>query len=191
MANINGPFGLRARPASARIDDCAERLHDCERLREQYLHRRSGHADRHRQQHPSRCRHGGNADRQWLWRLRGCFFTDATGKPTFSKYWPSGTVAADAVALVWDDPQIIFEAQSLSFALNDIGALVDFTAAAGNTKTGLSGAYLDSTTGTTGKTFRLLRLVPRPDNVVGAYAKVEVLYVEHALLGVVSGVGGV
>ena len=121
----------------------------------------------------------------------GCFFTDSTGKPTFSKYWPSGTVAADAVALVWDDPQIIFEAQSLSFALNDIGALVDFTAAAGNTKTGLSGSYLDSTTGTTGKTFRLLRLVPRPDNVVGAYAKVEVLYVEHALLGVVSGVGGV
>ncbi|MBK8184650.1 MAG: hypothetical protein IPK63_17970 [Candidatus Competibacteraceae bacterium] len=41
--------------------------------------------------------------------------------------------------------QIIFEAQSLSFALDDIGALVDFTAAAGTPRPA-SGSYLDSTT---------------------------------------------
>lgn len=121
----------------------------------------------------------------------GCTWTDSTGKFNFSKYWPASTVSSDAKALVWDDPNIVFEAQSLSFALNDLGALVDFTAAAGSTKTGYSGAYLDSTTGTADKTFRLLRLIDRPYNAVGAYAKVECIYIEHAFKGVIAGVGGV
>ena len=121
----------------------------------------------------------------------GCTWTDSAGEYHFSKYWPASTVSSDAKALVWDDPGIIFEAQSLTFALNDSGGLVDFTAAAGSTKTGYSGAYLDSTTGTADKSFRLLRLIDRPYNAVGAYAKVECMYVEHALLGAIAGVGGV
>ncbi|MBK8184651.1 MAG: hypothetical protein IPK63_17975 [Candidatus Competibacteraceae bacterium] len=70
MANINGPSAA-ARPASARIDDCAERLTIA-----------SGYASNIFIGDPvmqtgtgnniqSRCRHGGNADRQWLWRFRG------------------------------------------------------------------------------------------------------------------------
>lgn len=121
----------------------------------------------------------------------GCEWTDSAGVYHFSSYWPASTVSADAVAFVWDDPNIIFEVQSATFALNDIGALVDFTYAAGSTKTGMSGCYLDSTTGTADKTFRLLGLVDRPNNAVGAYAKVECMYIEHALRGVIAGVGGV
>ena len=121
----------------------------------------------------------------------GCTWTDSTGQFHFSKYWPASTVATDAKALVWDDPNIIFEAQSVTFALNDSGGLVDFTYAAGSTKTGYSGCYLDSTTATTDKSFRLLRLIDRPYNAVGAYAKVECIYVEHALLSVIAGTGGV
>jgi len=121
----------------------------------------------------------------------GCTWTDSAGKFHFSRYWPASTVASDAKALVWDDPNIIFEAQSLTFALNDSGALVDFTYAAGSTKTGYSGCFLDSTTGTADKTFRLLRLIDRPYNEVGSYAKVECMYVEHAMLSVIAGTGGV
>lgn len=120
----------------------------------------------------------------------GCEWTDSAGDYHFSSYWPASTVSTDAVAFVWDDPDIIFGVQSLSFALNDIGALVDFTYAAGSTKTGYSGCYLDSTTGTADKTFRLLGLIDSPDNAVGAYAKVECMYIEHALRGVIAGVGG-
>lgn len=120
----------------------------------------------------------------------GVSYVDATGKPVWSKYWPANTVATNIEAYVWDDPDIIFEAQSLSYAANDNGALVDFTYVAGSALSGLSGSYLDSTTGTTDRTFRLLGLSNRPDNAVGAYAKVECIYVEHALKGVIAGVGG-
>jgi hypothetical protein len=120
----------------------------------------------------------------------GCTWTDSTGKYHFSPYWPASTVASDAKAVVLDDPQIVFEVQSLSCALNDLGALADFTAAAGSAMTGQSGSYLDSTTGTTAKTFRLERIIDRPDNAVGAYAKVEVTYAEHCRNVSISGVGG-
>lgn len=132
----------------------------------------------------------GNPTPDGLGIFSGCTWTDSTGKFHFSPYWPASTVASDAKALVWDDPQIVFEVQSLSCALNDLGALADFTAAAGSAMTGNSGAYLDSTTGTTAKTFRLERIIDRPDNAAGAYAKVEVTYAEHCRLGVISGVGG-
>jgi hypothetical protein len=33
--------------------------------------------------------------------------------------------------------------------------------------------------------------VNRPDNEYGAYAKIEVVFAEHALKGVVAGVGGI
>jgi len=45
--------------------------------------------------------------------------------------------------------------------------------------------------GTTGKSFRILRLANKPSNESGAYAVVEVLFNEHVMKGVVSGVGGI
>ena len=42
----------------------------------------------------------------------GCFFTDpTTSKPTFSNKYPASTNASDIVALVYDDPRIVFEVQ--------------------------------------------------------------------------------
>jgi hypothetical protein len=43
----------------------------------------------------------------------GCTYTDPNLKyKIFSQYWPTGTVAADAMAYVVDDPNVLFQAQS-------------------------------------------------------------------------------
>ena len=84
--------------------------------------------------------------------FNGCFYTDSTGKPTYSKHWPADTVASDAVAFVIDDPNVIFVAQEDS---TDIGASwpanrgsnADLVSThAGSVKTGRSGQELDSST---------------------------------------------
>jgi hypothetical protein len=42
----------------------------------------------------------------------GCSYTDpSTNQLTFNQYWPTGTVASDAVAYVVDDPKLLFQMQ--------------------------------------------------------------------------------
>ena len=82
--------------------------------------------------------------------FNGCFYTDSTGKPTYSKYWPADTVASDAVAFVIDDPNVVFEAQEDSTNMGaswpaNRGSNADLVSThAGSTKTGRSGMELDS-----------------------------------------------
>lgn len=122
----------------------------------------------------------------------GVRYVDAQGRQIFAPAWPAGTVATEIVALVYDDPDIVFEAQIDTIAEADVGLLADWALGTGSLATGVSGAYVDSATkATTGTSLRIIGLVPRVDNAYGAYAKVEVLFIEHALRGVVSGVGGV
>ena len=124
----------------------------------------------------------------------GCNFIDAEGRVTFKPYWPSGqTLEANTKceALVYDDPGIIFRAQADTVAAADVGALADWVAGTGNPKTGRSGTQVEaSATATTGKSLRIYGLLPEVGNEYGAYAEVEVMFAEHALTGVVSGVGG-
>lgn len=132
---------------------------------------------------------GGNVDSIGV--FQGCRYVNAQGEQVFSKYWPASTVATEVVALVVDDPDVIFEGQCDTLAAGDIGALVDYDDGAGAAFTGLSGReVVGSSTGTSGKALRVIRLVPRPDNAYGAYAKAEFMFAEHALKGVISGVGG-
>lgn len=132
----------------------------------------------------------GNADNIGV--FGGCRYVDAQGNQVFSKMWPASTTATEIVALVYDDPDIVFECQISTVAAGDVGNLVDWAAGTGSSATGVSGAYADeSTKATTDKSLRIMRLVPRVDNAYGAYAKVEVVFIEHALKGVVAGVGGV
>lgn len=122
----------------------------------------------------------------------GCRYVDATGKQHFSRYWPASTVATDAVAYVVRAPGTIYEAQADSVAEADIGLLVDWETLAGSTATGNASMNVDVSTGaTTDKSLRLLRLVPKADNAYGAYAKVEVEFVEHVINQSVAGVGGI
>jgi len=122
----------------------------------------------------------------------GCRYVNSQGKQIFSKHWPASTTATNIVALVWDNPDIVFEAQTDTVAAADIGTLADWAAGTGSTATGMSGAYLAASTGgTTDKSMRILRLVNRADNEYGAYARVECMFIEHVLKGVVAGVGGI
>lgn len=119
----------------------------------------------------------------------GCRYTNAQGEPIFSPYWATGTVAADAKAMVYDDPSIEFEVQADgAFVEADVGNKADFVAGTGNTRTGRSAFELDSSDIGTGDGLLILGLVDRPDNAYGTNAKVRVLLREHALRGALTAV---
>ena len=123
----------------------------------------------------------------------GIRYVDASGNQQFSNYKPASIASAtDVVALVYDDPEIVFEVQCDSLAEADVGTQMDWNAGTGSTTTGNSGAYAqNSTKGTSGKSLRIQRLVPRVDNAYGDYAKAEVTFAEHALKTGAAGAGGV
>lgn len=122
----------------------------------------------------------------------GCSYIDADGKQQFNSYWPGLTTNTQIVAYVYDDPNLVFEVQVDTIAEADVGNQMDLAEGTGSDTSGQSGAYLDeSTKATTGAGFLVLGLVPRAGNAYGAYAKVECIWAENTIKGVVSGVGGV
>ena len=124
----------------------------------------------------------------------GVSYVDAQGRQQFSNYWPASTAATKIKAFVYDDPMIIFQVQSdaTGAALVDVGNGADLVTTTGSTATGMAATVLDTANlATTGKTFRILRIVNDGVNVSGPYSVVEVLFNEHVLKGVVSGVGGI
>jgi hypothetical protein len=125
----------------------------------------------------------------------GVRYTDTLGNPVFSEYWTASAAtkgSKDAVALVWDDPMIVFRIQCDTLALADVGTVADWDAGTPSATTRLSGCELvASATGTTGKSVRIMCLSDIPDNAVGAYAKADVMFAAHALLTGIAGAGGV
>jgi hypothetical protein len=100
-------------------------------------------------------------------------------------------VATEIEALVYDDPMISFRVQADTVAAADIGLLADLDAGTPSAVTGLSGVELAaSAAGAADQTCRILGLIDEPHNAYGAHADVEILFIEHALKGVVAGVGG-
>ena len=77
----------------------------------------------------------------------GCSYTNPTTKQVqFAQYWPTGTVAADAVAYVVDDPNAVFKvavtdssSDMSNAALAAIGSNVALVQGTGDTDTGNSG----------------------------------------------------
>ena len=138
---------------------------------------------------------GGTPSVQLIGVFDGCRYTNAAGEQVWSKYWPASTTATNIEAYVYDDPNIIFQIQTDATGATDAdkGQLADVEIVAGSASTGISGTNLDMSTGggTTGKHLRILRLVDDGVNESGAYTDVEVIFAEHALKGVVSGVGGI
>ena len=53
---------------------------------------------------------------QALGVFRGCKYTDSNSDVIYSASWPNGTVTSDAVAFVVDDPNALFEVQSVTLA---------------------------------------------------------------------------
>jgi hypothetical protein len=84
---------------------------------------------------------------------------------------------------VCDDPFATFEIQTDgTMAITDISANADITVGTGSTVTGVSAIEIDQTTiSATDGQLRLLTLAPRPDNEVGANAKLICMINEHEL----------
>lgn len=108
----------------------------------------------------------------------GCSYTDATLGKVFRQYWPTGTVAADAVGYVADDPDIVMQIQANgSVAQTALGANIGFSTSAGSTSTGNATTAAD--TGTLNTTaslpLRIIGFVNGPTSAVGdAYTDILV-----------------
>jgi hypothetical protein len=104
----------------------------------------------------------------------GCSYTSpVTSQKLFDQKWLSGTVAADAVAYVVDDPNALFQVQSAgSLVQADLGANVALAAvqssSTGSVLTGNSNSAVSATTATTtGIAFRIVDFVNGPFSTVG------------------------
>lgn len=101
----------------------------------------------------------------------GCEYSDPTLNYLVQRqYWPASTVASDAMALVADDPDLIFEVQGDgTLAQTALGANVDLEQGAGNTATGNSGVGIDVSQieSTTTLPLRIIGFVDRPGSAVG------------------------
>lgn len=83
----------------------------------------------------------------------GCSYTNpSTNQKIFAQYWPSGTVAQDAVAYVVDDPRAVFKAvvtvqgSSLANTSTTVGALNPYYVGSNLYMVGANGGVAGSTT---------------------------------------------
>lgn len=111
----------------------------------------------------------------------GCFYTDpSTSQPTFNQMWPTGTVAADAMAYVLDDPDAVFRMQGDgALAQTTLGNNIAIIQTSGSTTIGRSKNAVNAGTAATTNTLplRILEFMDGPDSVVGdAYTDVLLTY---------------
>jgi len=104
----------------------------------------------------------------------GVYYTATDGTPTFSKVWTADTAtqgSADAEALVYNDPGIVYEAQFTAGtpAVSFIGSKYTLSTTAGSTTNGRS---KEGATATTSSGVALcVGFNLAPSNAIGAYAR--------------------
>ena len=117
----------------------------------------------------------------------GCEYTDVTGKPNYSNFWPGTASCTDIKAYVITDAETVYEIQGVS-ALTQaaVGDECDIsTYAAGSTATGLS--IVSAKTGTlvgagNSAQLRIIGVAPYPDNAItDTYPILRVTINESAL----------
>lgn len=102
----------------------------------------------------------------------GCSYTDPnTKQKLFSQYWPTGTVASDAVAYVIDDPDVVFQIQADdTLAQSALGINIPVVnPTAGSTTTGNSTMAADASAIAVGATlaFKIIDFVDSTTSSVG------------------------
>ena len=101
----------------------------------------------------------------------GCTYTDPTLKYKLnSQYWPTGTVASDAMAYVCDDPDTLFQIQgNAAVTQTMLGSNFGVVQNAGSTVSGDGAIALDVSTRATTNTIalRLVDFVDGPFSTVG------------------------
>ena len=118
----------------------------------------------------------------------GCQYIDATGKPTISPFWPSGTTGTEIIAWVFDDPETLFDAQytnpgtpGTTTVQTAVGEECDWTVASpgGSTRTGLSSTQLGVIQTTSGQ-FQITGFAYNiNDSLTDAYVVATVRINEH------------
>ena len=104
----------------------------------------------------------------------GVFYTASDGTPTFSKVWTASTAtqgSADAEALIYNDPGIVYEAQFTAGtpAVSFIGNKYTLSTTAGSSTNGRS---KEGVTATTSSGVALcVGFADTPSNSIGAYAR--------------------
>ena len=124
--------------------------------------------------------------------FNGCTYTDpTTNEPVFSNYYPASTAAADVIAFIIDDSNVVFEVQAdATFPVADLLGNFDVVYTnAGSTVTGISGAELEVSTGATtaGLPLKAIDISGDPENSDVATANTNVLCViQNHICGVKS-----
>ena len=125
----------------------------------------------------------------------GCQYLDASGKPTISPFWPSGTTGTEITAWVYDDPETLFDVQynnpsAGTTVQTAVGEECDWTVASpgGSTQTGLSNTYLTAIQATSGQ-FQITGFgYEITDSLTDAYVVVSVRINEHHYKAAVNSV---
>ena len=123
--------------------------------------------------------------------FNGCQFTDPTSKEvTFSNHYPGSVAAADIIAFVIDDPDVVFEVQADdTYPVADLFGNFDIVdqSTTGDTSSGRSNVELDVTTGATTTTLPLkaIDISQDPDNSDVGNANTNVMVViQNHIMGV-------
>lgn len=91
----------------------------------------------------------GTAAADLLGVFNGVEYTDSTGKPNESNFWPAAQTilsGSEVRAYVWDDPDLVYDVQANGpVAQTAIGDQADVVMGAGSTQTGLSTTVMSST----------------------------------------------
>lgn len=118
----------------------------------------------------------------------GCSYTNpSTKQKLFAQYWPSGTVASDAFAIIVDDPMAVFKVAVCSagvtmgtLARDAIGSNVTVLQTAGSTATGDSNVSVLSTSpGTTATVLRIIDVVTDTAPSASTFSEVLVKINNH------------
>ena len=125
----------------------------------------------------------------------GVQYLDATGKPTISPFFPSGTSGTEITAWVYDDPETLFDVQynnpsAGTTVQTAVGEECDWTVASpgGSTQTGLSNTYLTAIQATSGQ-FQITGFgYEINDSLTDAYVVVTVRINEHHYKAAVNSV---
>lgn len=125
----------------------------------------------------------------------GVQYLDATGKPSISPFWPSGTTGTEITAWVYDDPETLFDVQynnpsAGTTVQTAVGEECDWTVASpgGSTQTGLSNTYLTAIQATSGQ-FQITGFgYEINDSLTDAYVVVTVRINEHHYKAAVNSV---
>lgn len=118
----------------------------------------------------------------------GCQYIDATGKPTISPFWPTGTTGTEIVAWVFDDPETLFDVQytnpgtpGTDTMQTAVGEQCDWTVASpgGSSQTGISSTQLGAIQTTSGQ-FQITGFAENiNDSLTDAYIVATVRINEH------------